>query len=542
MCLFKFRHNMDPIRRIKKIKGIEYWYEETPYYDPISKQTRYKNSRYLGRNIDGKPVRMRIAPPEVTEQVKKKNESVIIRSSYDYGSVLILNYIMQELNLDQYLHGMFNDTEASMVTALAFNRILRPLAMNHVDSWYGGTTLSLDDPKFSFTGQRISELLAKIGSSNIPQQLMSQLLEGKKTRRTLIYDITSLSSHSSLMRLLEYGYNRDGLSLPQINLSLIMDKDLGIPVMYDIYPGSISDVTTLTGTLTKLEAQGVKDYTAIMDRGFFSQNNLVEMLDRGISFIIAATFQLKEMKSLLTEAQRDIENVEYLQKFKEHTIYAKAVSLSVGYHELQGYLYYDPKREHEEKEAFTSRLFDIREDIATIRIKNGQLASIRFFEKAGKFKNLFDWKQVDNRIEATIRQNAVAQRVNRMGKFMLFHSGDMDWMTCLSLYRERDEIEKEIEVMKSDLDVLPLNTHKDCTTSGFLFIVFLGLIIRSRLLRMMTEAGLLKKYSILGMLLEMEKFRKVTLADDQIITTEMTKKQRLIMEALNLMCLTTSGT
>jgi transposase len=215
---------------------------------------------------------------------------------------------------------------------------------------------------------------------------MSQLLEGKRTKRTLIYDITSLSSHSSLIRLLEYGYNRDGLSLPKINLSLIMDKDLGIPVMYDIYPGSISDVTTLTGTLMKLEAHGVKDYTAIMDRGFFSQNNLIEMLDRNISFINAATFQLREMKSLLTEAQRDIENVEYLQKFKEHTIYAKPISLSVGSHELQGYLYYDPKREHEEKEALTCRLFDIREEIASIRIKKGQLASIRFFEKAGNLK------------------------------------------------------------------------------------------------------------------------------------------------------------
>jgi transposase len=195
---------------------------------------------------------------------------------------------------------------------------------------------------------------------------------------------------------------------------------------------------------------------------------------------------------------------------------------------LKGYLSFDPKREHEEKEALTCRLFDIREEIATIRIKKGQLPSIRFFDKAGKFKNFFDCKQVGNRIEATIRQKTVAQRVNRMGKFMLFHSGDMDWMTCIHLYRERDEIEKEIEVMKSDLDVLPLNTHKDSTTSGFLFIVFLGLIIRFILLRMMTEAGLLKIYSILGMLLEMEKFRKVTLADDQIITIEMTKKQRLI--------------
>jgi transposase len=320
-----------------------------------------------------------------------------------------------------------------------------------------------------------------------------------------------------------------------------MDKDMGIPVMYDIYPGSITDVTTLTGTLTKLKAYGVEDYFAIMDRGFFSENNLLEMLDNSISFIIAATFQLKDLKMLLTETQRDIENVDYLQKFKEHTIYVKPVTFPIASHILQGYLYYDPKREREEKEALTSRLFDIREELANIRLKKGQLAQIRFYEKAGKLKNFFDWKQVDNRIEATIKQNAVAQRTNLMGKFILFYSGDVDWMTCLSLYRERDEIEKEIEVMKSDLDVLPLNTHSYSTMSGFLFIVFLGLIIRSRLLKMMTDAGLLKRYAIKGMLLELEKFRKITLADGRIMMTEMTKKQRLILEALNLMCLTSSG-
>jgi len=74
-----------------------------------------------------------------------------------------------------------------------------------------------------------------------------------------------------------------------------------------------------------------------------------------------------------------------------------------------------------------------------------------------------------------------------MGKFMVFYSGDVDWLTALSLYRERDEIEKEMEMMKSDLDILPLHTHKDSTTSGFVFVVFLALLIRARLLRMMTE-------------------------------------------------------
>ncbi|KUG14904.1 hypothetical protein ASZ90_014563 [hydrocarbon metagenome] len=58
---------------------------------------------------------------------------------------------------------------------------------------------------------------------------------------------------------------------------------------------------------------------------------------------------------------------------------------------------------------------------------------------------------------------------------------------------------------------------------------------------MMTETGLLKKYSVQGMLLELEKLRKITLADGRVMTTEMTKKQRLILEALDLMRLTSPG-
>ena len=526
---------MEPIRRIKKSGGREYWYEETPYYDPVSKQTRYKNSKYLGRNIDGKPVRMRDAPQEVKDKLKKNTQPITIRSAYDHGSIMLLTQIMHDLKLDQYLHEILNDSDAAMVTALAMNRIVRPMAMKDVGTWYVGTTLALDSPQRSITGQRISELLARIGTSTVPQQLMARLLEENRTKRTLIYDITSLSSHSSLMNLLEYGYNRDGVSLPQINLSLIMDKELGIPVMYDLYPGSITDVTTLTGTLKKIAAYGVKEYTAIMDRGFFSQHNLLEMLEQQISFIIAATIQLKEVKLLLTEAQRDITNVEYLQKFKDRTLYAKPVTLPLESSQLKGYLFYDPKRELEEKESLTSRLIDIRDKLATARLKKEKPAYMRFYEIAGKLKNFFDWKAVDDRIEATIRQNAVAQRMNRMGKFMVFYSGDVDWLTALSLYRERDEIEKEIEMMKSDLDVLPLNTHKDSTTSGFIFVVFVALIIRTRLLGMMKDAGLLKHYSVKSLLLELNMLKKITLADGQVMTTEMTKKQRLILEALEIM-------
>ena len=324
---------MQPTRRIKVKNGIEYWYEETPYYDKDKKQIRHK-SKYLGRNVDGQPVRMRSAPDEVKEKTKKKTTEV--KSSFDYGSIFVLQSIMEELNLDRHLANLLPSSEVSMIRALAFNRIIRPTAMKNVDSWYDGTSLALEFPQINLTSQRVSELLCRLGESNIPDRFMSQLIEGTGTKNTIIYDITSLSSYSQLINLLEYGYNRDGESLPQINMSLILDKDKGIPVMYDIFPGSISDVSTLSGTLKKIKAHGIQNYVAVMDRGFFSLSNLLELMGDKISFVMAAKLQLNDLKQLMTEAQKDIDDVKYLHKFNKDPIFAKPITYNLDSVEVHG--------------------------------------------------------------------------------------------------------------------------------------------------------------------------------------------------------------
>jgi transposase len=522
---------MQPARRIKVKNGIEYWYEETPYYDKEKKQIRHR-SKYLGRNVDGQPVRMRSAPDEV--KVKTKKKTVAIKSSFDYGPIFVLQSIMEELDLDCYLEVLLPPSEMSMVRALAFNRIIRPMAMRNVYSWYEGTSLALESPQITLTSQRVSELLGRLGESNIPDRFMSQLIDGTGTKNTLIYDITSLSSYSQLINLLEYGYNRDGEPLPQINLSLILDKDKGIPVMYDIFPGSISDISTLSGTLKKIKAHGVQDYVAVMDRGFFSLSNLRELITNKISFIMAARLQLTDLKHLLTEAQKDIDDVKYLHKFNKDPIFAKPISYNIDSIKIHGYVYYDPKLEQTEKQTLLSRLYDIREELLMVRLNKNSNPYVVFKEKSKGFGNFFDWKVIDNRFDVAIKQNAVAQRMNKMGKYIIFYSGDFDEIKCLSLYRERDEIEKSFKSLKSEIDILPLNTQSEKTTRGFIFIAFLSLIIRTRLMNMMREAGILDKYSVELLLMQLEKFRKIALADGQIIVTEMTKKQREILQALNL--------
>jgi len=47
---------------------------------------------------------MRSAPDEVKEKAKKKTAEV--KSSFDYGSIFVLQSIMEELNLDRYLENL----------------------------------------------------------------------------------------------------------------------------------------------------------------------------------------------------------------------------------------------------------------------------------------------------------------------------------------------------------------------------------------------------------------------------------------------------
>ena len=229
--------------RVKKINGREYLYEITPYYDKAKKQIRQK-SKYLGKNVNGVPIRVRSQ-----DQIPKKVLS--------HGEFIPLLKIVGDLELEKILSDVLPNKEVWPVLILAMNYVTHPRALTHIQSWYEGTAFCEDHPELPLSSQSLSRMLSRIGEDTANLEFSRRLIERTSTSTSLIYDITSLSSYSQNIGLLEYGYNRDALNLPQVNLSLIVDKDLGIPVMYEVYPGSIVDVSTLRNTIKKINSQGV---------------------------------------------------------------------------------------------------------------------------------------------------------------------------------------------------------------------------------------------------------------------------------------------
>jgi transposase len=511
---------MKSFTRIKVINGQEYLYEITPYYNKEKKQIRQK-SKYLGKNLNGVPIKVRSK-----DQIPKKVLS--------HGEFIPFRKIVEDLNLEHILSETLPANEIWPVLSLAMNYVVRPRALTHIQSWYEGTILIEEHPDLPLSSQSLSRMLSRIGESTANLDFSKALIQGTSTSRTLIYDITSLSSYSQNINLLEYGYNRDGLDLPQVNLSLIVDKELGIPLMYDVYPGSIVDVSTLKNTIKKINAQGVSDYTLIMDRGFFSTANIEELVSSNLSFIIPPASTLKSVKESISAIHNSIDDPQYLKLHQKEPLFVMPVDIDVGDIHLKGYAYYDQRREQKERNTFYRRLYELVERLKSVNLKPWMNPGEVFREIARKDARFIDWRTVDGKFVVALKKNAISQAINKLGKFILLYQGQFSWEECLSLYRGKDTVEKGFYILKNDIDLMPANVRTDSTLRGYLFIAFLALVLRMKLMSMMNKAGLNKRFSVEGLLTELEKIKVIILPDGQKITSEVTKKQREILDALNM--------
>jgi transposase len=502
---------MKPFNRPKIIHGIEYMYEITPYYDPKTKKVRQK-SRYIGKNQDG--------------TIKKVREYKL-KDVFSYGEFLPVQKIITQYKIDKFLTHELGKRQAETVIALCMGRLLRGLSLKNIGEWYEGTWLYYQTRELPLSSASISRLLSSLGESRIQDKLSSHMIRQLKSKRTILYDITSVSSYSELIRLLEWGYNRDHLDLPQINLSVIMDKIEGIPLGYEIYPGSINDVVTLQNTLKKLQVQGVKDFTMVLDRGFYSINNLELLMEKNTDFIIAVPDKGQSAKKLINSMSKEIEKPKYLKKFNDEIMFVKQAEIKSGEHKLKGYCYYNPARAQQEKDSFYKRLYSIKDQIERLKVSKDTKAKAR--EIMSNLSSYFSLNVSNDQVIVQIKEKAVTRRLNTKGIFIIAYNGENSWDTCLSVYKEKELIEKSFDILKNDLEFSTPQVHKDTTLKGLMFISLIALIIRMKIMNVLKVNDLIKTYSFESMMIQLEKLKVIILENGQTMYSEMTKKQREIL-------------
>ena len=164
--------------------------------------------------------------------------------------------------------------------------------------------------------------------------------------------------------------------------------------------------------------------------------------------------------------------------------------------------------------------------------RSGQTSGKPLIQWHPQYLRYFTWRIEDGRIRIRARNNAISAAENRMGRFLLVYRGNYTPLECLSIYREGDSIQKALRILKTDLDIFPMRVRKESTIRGMLFIFFISLIIRTALIGGMISSGLVKKYSLERMILELEKLHVVEDASGNITELERTRRQNDILEAL----------
>ncbi len=226
---------MGKLQRVRKVvNGVTYVYERTPYYDPAIKNTKY-HYKYAGRETGGEVKRVR---------------SVLPGRSLVYGHFIPVSSVVESLGMKDILNRHLTGEETNKVLALAISKVVRPLPISSISTWYGGTYLTVAMPA-NLRSQRVSDLLEKIGSSSLYREFSMELIARIHPGDSLLYDITSIPAYS-LAPIFEYGHAKDHQELEQINLSLVMEKDRKVPLSFEVYPGSIPDVVTLKRVISTL--------------------------------------------------------------------------------------------------------------------------------------------------------------------------------------------------------------------------------------------------------------------------------------------------
>ena len=93
--------------------------------------------------------------------------------------------------------------------------------------------------------------------------------------------------------------------LPQINLALIFGEESGLPFYYRKLAGNIPDVKTIRELLRELDVRGYEKIKLVIDRGYYSADNINALYKEHLKFLCGTSTALKFAKDYIREIGPD---------------------------------------------------------------------------------------------------------------------------------------------------------------------------------------------------------------------------------------------
>jgi hypothetical protein len=515
----------------QNIKGILYSFEDYPYWDAEKQQMRHKRI-YIGKFdnngafIPNKSYSARLQLEEERQSKETKTHSSILAKRRYSGATCLLDAIGDKIGVEADLKHCFPD-DYRKILSLAYYLILESDSpMYRFKKW----SLTHYHPFGSeIPSQRISELF-----ESIPEGAKLEFFKRQSQRRLekeyLAYDTTSISSYSELIDHAKYGHNKDGDALPQINLALVFGEKSMLPVYYRKLPGNITDVSTVRKLLKDVKFLDISKVKLVMDRGFYSAYNINSLYTSHYKFLIGARRNNDFISQRLGQVRETIRDFKYYSL--EHGIYCigstekwkyrKPGSANKDYsnetRRIYVHIYYDGQRAEDEKASFMKALSTAEQALQKTSATDEQkeLASRYFTKKETPIRGL----------QIGYNEQAIREHVSCCGYFALLSNEIKDPKMALDIYRNKDLVEKAFCNLKNRLDMKRTSVSSSESLEGKLFVQFVALIYMSFIHKVMKEKKLYMKYTMPGLLDELDIIESFEYAGSRIHYGEITEKQQ----------------
>jgi hypothetical protein len=526
------------------IKGVTYInYEYDRIYNPEKKYNIPKRTT-IGKLCDDDPGMMYPNPSylkffpeaEFPDEVEHSNRSSCLR----IGAFIIIRKIIEEYKLDDIVRQLIGRDSGLFLDLVAYSIITE----NNAGQYY--PDYAYNHPLFT-EGMRIysdSKVSSFLNNITVDQSIkfLNDWNESRDHRERIYisYDSTNKNCQAGDVEIAEFGHAKNNQDKPVFNYSIAFDRNNREPLFYEEYPGSIVDVSQLQYMLEKALGFGYKKVGFILDRGYFSKENIHFMDKCGYDFVIMAKGMKKFVSELILENKGKFEESRdhSIREYKTNGLTVKSQLFPSDKEERYFHIYYSSKKYASEREVVEANI-----DRMTKYLKTRESKAVKIAESFEKYFDLIYYHKGENDerfLGGRELSDVIEEEIRLCGYFAIITSKKMTAKEALSLYKSRDGSEKLFRGDKSYLGNKSLRTQTDESANAKIFIEFVALIVRNKIYTSLTDAMLendkkANYMTVPAAIKELEKIEMIRLLDNKYrLDHAVTATQKEILKAFGI--------
>ncbi len=456
------------------------------------------------------------------------------------GAFLVIRKIIEDYGLDEMLARIIGSDSGLFMDLATYSVISENNAGQYYPDYAYNHPLFTPDMRI-YSDSKISDFF---GDISIDQSIafLNEWNASRDHREKIYisYDSTNKNCQAGDIEIAEFGHSKDGNDKPVFNYSVAYDRTNREPLFYEEYPGSIVDVSQLQYMLEKVKGYGYKKVGFILDRGYFSKENIHFMDKNGYDFVIMVKGMKKIVQELIRENRGTFEEdrATGIRKFRVNGITVKKRLFPSDENERYFHLYYSDRKHSTERELLEARI-----DHMARALKKLEGQAVRIGTGFDKYFDLIYYhpgEEDEKFAMARELTDVVNEEMKLCGYFSIITSRKMTAKEAIELYKSRDNSEKLFSGDKSYLGNRSLRVHSEESAESKIFLEFIALIIRSKIYTSLKDAMLeddnKKNYmTVPAALKELEKIEMIRHLDHVYrLDHAVTKKQKTILKAFGI--------